>query len=85
MKRQNLAQVAHLAIDINTYEIIAVKLSASNVTNDECYLIYSNSPAKKSMKYQPMVNGACDTKQSYETVRIKRAVSFISPRKGATF
>ncbi|ATF09792.1 hypothetical protein BTN50_1310 [Candidatus Enterovibrio altilux] len=47
-----------------------------------CHLVYSNGLSEKSMKYQPLV---LTTPKCYETVRIKRAVSLISPRKGAIF
>ncbi|WP_394336768.1 hypothetical protein [Candidatus Enterovibrio altilux] len=37
----------------------------------ECYLIYFDGHSTDSIKYR---DGACDIRQCYETIRIKRTV-----------
>ncbi|WP_263363293.1 transposase [Candidatus Enterovibrio altilux] len=56
----------HLATDINTHEMIAAELSASNVTNDEV-LPHLFKQTHRRIHARPG-DGAYDTIQCYEAV-----------------
>ncbi|ATF09105.1 hypothetical protein BTN50_0578 [Candidatus Enterovibrio altilux] len=65
------------------HEIIAAELSASNVTDGKVPLSLLKQTRQKINEISAA--GVYDTRQYYETVRIKRAVSLIPPKKGANF
>ncbi|ATF10530.1 Mobile element protein [Candidatus Enterovibrio altilux] len=56
-------------VDINTYEIIAVELSASNVTDDEVLPKLLKQTRRKINEISAY--SAYETKQCYAIVRIK--------------
>ncbi|ATF08768.1 transposase [Candidatus Enterovibrio altilux] len=67
----------NLAGDINTHEIMAAKLSASNVTDCEVLPDLLKQTCGK-------IN-AISADDAYNTIRIKLAVPLIPLRKGVTF
>ncbi|WP_150149120.1 hypothetical protein [Candidatus Enterovibrio altilux] len=70
-------------ITINTHEIMAVTLSAPNVTDAE---VLSNLLTQTHRRINVTSDdGADDTRQCYETIRIKRAIPLILPRRGIIF
>lgn len=73
----------HLAVDTNTHEIIAAELSLSNVTDAEVLPNLLKQTRRKIAEISG--DGAYDTKDCYEAIRIKRAVALIPPRDGAAF
>ncbi|ATF09164.1 Mobile element protein [Candidatus Enterovibrio altilux] len=81
--KQRTWQKLHLAIDINMHQMIATELSLSNVMDGEILLYLLEQTLLKINEIPG--HEAYDAKQYYETVRIKRAVSFILPRRRAIF
>lgn len=73
----------HLAVDTGTHEIIAAELSLSNVTDGEALPNLLNQTRRRINEISG--DGAYDTRQCYEAIRIKQAVSLIPPREGAAF
>ncbi|ATF08612.1 Mobile element protein [Candidatus Enterovibrio altilux] len=73
----------HEVVNINTHAIITAELSSSNVTDDKVLPNLFKQTRRKIHKI--LGESAYDTKQCYETARIKRAVSLISSRKRTTF
>lgn len=71
----------HLAVDTNTHEIIDAELSLSNVTDAEVLPNLLKQTRRKIAEISG--DGAYDTKDCYEAIRIKRAVALIPPRDGA--
>ncbi len=73
----------HLAVDTGTHEIIAAELSLSNVTDGEALPNLLNQTRRRINEISG--DGAYDTRQCYEAIRIKQAVPLIPPREGAAF
>lgn len=73
----------HLAVDTNTYEIIAAELSLSTVTDAEVMPNLLKQTRRKILEISG--DGAYDTRDCHNAIYIKRAVALIPPREGAAF
>jgi hypothetical protein len=73
----------HLAVDTNTHEIVAAELSLSNVTDAEVLPNLLKQTRRRIIEISG--DGAYDTRNCHDAIRIKRAVPLIPPRGGAAF
>jgi hypothetical protein len=73
----------HIAVDTNTHEIVAAELSLSNVTDAEVLPNLLKQTRRKISEISG--DGAYDTRNCHDAIRIKRAVPLIPPREGALF
>ncbi len=73
----------HITVDTSTHEIIAAELSLSNVTDTEVLPNLLKQTRRKIIEISG--DGAYDTRNCHDAIRIKRAVPLIPPREGATF
>ncbi len=71
----------HIAVDTSTYEIVAAELSLSNVTDAEVLPNLLGQTRREIIEISG--DGAYDTRQCHDAIRIKRAVPLIPPREGA--
>ncbi|WP_150137084.1 hypothetical protein [Candidatus Enterovibrio altilux] len=78
----NLAK-SHLAVAINTHQIITAELSASNVINGEVLLNFLQQSHRKINKI--LGSCTCDIIPYYETIHIKQLVLRIPLRKETIF
>lgn len=81
-KRRVLRKL-HIAEDTNTHEIVAAELSLSNVTDAEAFPYLLKQTRRKVIEISG--DGAYDTRNCHDAIRIKRAVPLMPQRKGATF
>lgn len=72
----------HLAVDTSTHEIIAAELSLSTVSDAE---VLPNLLKQTRRKILEIGDGAYDTRDCDEAIRIRRTVALIPPREGAAF
>lgn len=73
----------HLAVDIDTHEIVAAELSLSNVTDAEVLPNLLKQTRREIIEISG--EGAYDTRNRHDAIRIKRVVPLIPPREGAAF
>ncbi|TBT04062.1 IS5 family transposase [Vibrio parahaemolyticus] len=73
----------HLAVDTSTHEIVAAELSLSNVTDAEVLPNLLKQTRRRIIEISG--DGAYDTRNCHDAIRIKRAVPLIPPREGAAF
>ncbi len=73
----------HIAVDTSTHEIVAAELSLSNVTDAEVLPNLLKQTRRKIIEISG--DGAYDTRNCHDAIRIKRAVPLIPPREGAAF
>jgi hypothetical protein len=73
----------HIAVDTSTHEIIGAELSLSNVTDAEVFPNLLKQTRRKIIEISG--DGAYDTRDCHDAIRIKRALSLIPPREGAAF
>ncbi|ATF10233.1 Mobile element protein [Candidatus Enterovibrio altilux] len=83
MGKQRIWRKLHLAVYISTHEIIAAELSASNVTDGNVLPNWFKQTSRRINEI--LSNEAYDTRQCYESVRIKRGVPLIPPKKTSPF
>ena len=70
----------HIAVDISTHEIVT---AVFNVTDAEVFPYLLRQTLCKIIEISG--DGAYDTRNCHNTIRIKRAVPLIPPREGAAF
>ncbi len=73
----------HIAVDTSTHEIVAAELSLSNVTDAEVLPNLLKQTRRKIIEVAG--DGAYDTRNCHDAIRIKRAIPLIPPREGAAF
>lgn len=73
----------HIAVDTNTHEIIAAEMSLSNVTDAEVLPNLLKQTRRKIIEISG--DGAYDTRDCHNAIRVKRAAPLIPPREGAAF
>ncbi len=73
----------HIAVDTSTHEIVAAELSLSNVTDAEVLPNLLKQTRRKIIEISG--DGAYDTRNCHDAIRIKRAAPLIPPREGAAF
>ncbi|MBT0234344.1 IS5 family transposase, partial [Vibrio campbellii] len=73
----------HIAVDTSTHEIVAAELSLSNVTDAEVLPNLLKQTRRKIIEISG--DGAYDTRNCHDAIRIKRAFPLIPPREGAAF
>lgn len=73
----------HIAVDTSTHEIVAAELSLSNVTDAEVLPNLLKQTRRKIIEISG--DGAYDTRNCHDAIRIKQAVALIPPREGAAF
>ncbi|ENK2325673.1 IS5 family transposase [Vibrio vulnificus] len=73
----------HLAVDTSTHEIVAAELSLCNVTDAEVLPNLLKQTRRRIIEISG--DGAYDTRDCYDAIRVKRAVPLIPPREGAAF
>lgn len=73
----------HLAVDVVTHEIIAAELTLSNISDGEVLPNLLKQTRRKILEVSG--DGAYDTRQCYEAIRIKKAIPLIPARRRATF
>ena len=73
----------HLAVDADTNDIVAAELSLSNVTDAEVLPYLLKQTRRKIIEIS--ADGAYDTSQCYDAIRVKRATPLIPPRTNAVF
>ena len=73
----------HLAVDTSIYEIVAAELSLSNVTDAEVLPNLLKQTRRKIIEISG--DGAYDTRDCHDAMRIKRVVPLIPPRERAAF
>ncbi|EMV0267867.1 IS5 family transposase, partial [Vibrio parahaemolyticus] len=73
----------HLAVDTSTHEIVAAELSLSNVTDAEVLPNLLKQTRRRIIEISG--DGAYDTRDCHDAIRLKRAVPLIPPREGAAF
>ncbi len=81
-KRRILRKI-HIAVDTSTHKVIAAELSLSNVTDAEVLPNLLKQIGRKTIEISR--DGAYDTRDCHDAIRVKRAVALIPPREGATF
>lgn len=73
----------HLAVDAGTHDIVAAELSLSSVTDAEVLPTLLKQTYRKIIEIS--ADGAYDTRDCYNAIRIKRAVPLIPPRLNAAY
>jgi hypothetical protein len=73
--------VGYVAVDTSTHEIAEAELSLSNVTDAEVLPNLLKQTRRKIIEISG--DGAYDTRNCHDTIRIKRAGPLIPPREGA--
>ncbi|WP_153448502.1 IS5 family transposase [Vibrio algicola] len=73
----------HIGFDVVTHEIIAAELTFSNVSDGDVLPNLLKQTRRKILKVSG--DGAYDTRQCYEAIRIKKATPLVPPRLGAVF
>ena len=73
----------HLAVDVVTHEIIAAELTLSNISDGEVLPNLLKQTRRKILEVSG--DGAYDTRQCYEAIRIKKAIPLIPASEGQPF
>ncbi|EET0908740.1 IS5 family transposase [Escherichia coli] len=76
-------EIAHLAVDSNTHEIICANLSLNNVTDSEAFPGLIRQTHRKIRAAS--ADGAYDTQLCHDELRRKKISALIPPRKGAGY
>jgi len=73
----------HLAVDVETHQIVCAELSLSNVTDGEALPALLKQTHRKIKSISG--DGAYDTRLCYEAIKSKKATPIIPPRIGAAY
>lgn len=73
----------HLAVDVNTHDVISAEVSLVNVGDSEAFPTLLN-PLRRKV-HSVSADGAYDTKKCHEVLQIKGCKPLIPPRKNAGY